>query len=373
MKLAIISHTEHYINPDGTVLGLGATVTEINHLLHVFGEIYHVAMLHSGPAPTNMLAYTSDRIKFIPIPAVGGHGLWDKFFMLSQIPGIIFTIRKVLKQCDYFQFRAPTGIGVFVIPYLIAFSSKKGWFKYAGNWGQVRPLSYRFQRWLLRNQDRKVTINGVWEQQPKHCLTFENPCLTLKEIEEGHDIVKNKQLGDDAVNLCFVGRLEEEKGIGIIIEALHNLSSTIKNKIGAIHIVGGGSLASQYKEKSNKINLNMIYHGLLSRMDVHQIYKQCHYIILPSASEGFPKVITEALNYGCIPIVSNISAIGYYIKHNVNGFLLDGLGVASLEKALEDLLSRPNGDYINLVQNDRELLEKFSYDYYNRRLTENVL
>ena len=43
MKLAIISHTEHYPNQDGDIVGWGPTITEINHLLDRFEEIYHVA------------------------------------------------------------------------------------------------------------------------------------------------------------------------------------------------------------------------------------------------------------------------------------------------------------------------------------------
>src|SRR5690606_41847313 len=66
--------------------------------------------------------------------------------------------------------------------YLTLFCHKKGWYKYAGNWNQKKPpLGYALQRWMLKHQKRKVTINGSWPKQPKHCITFENPCLTEKE------------------------------------------------------------------------------------------------------------------------------------------------------------------------------------------------
>ena len=52
------------------------------------------------------------------------------------------------------------------------------------------------------------------------------------------------------------------------------------------------------------------------------IYSKCDFIILPSKSEGFPKVIGEAMNYGCIPIVSDVSCISQYIQNGVNGFLI---------------------------------------------------
>ena len=67
--LTIISHTEHYLNSDGTIVGLGSTVTEINQLLDVFDEITHVAMLHDESPPSSSLPYVSDKISFVAIPA----------------------------------------------------------------------------------------------------------------------------------------------------------------------------------------------------------------------------------------------------------------------------------------------------------------
>ncbi|MEP2280321.1 MAG: capsular biosynthesis protein, partial [Maribacter sp.] len=134
--LTIISHTEHYKKSDGSIVGLGSTVTEINHLLTVFDCILHVAMLHEVPAPPSALPYTSSKITFVALPAVGGTSIQDKLAIIYKAPKILTVIKKALAQSDYFQFRAPTGIGVFVIPYLVFFSQKKGWFKYAGNWKQ---------------------------------------------------------------------------------------------------------------------------------------------------------------------------------------------------------------------------------------------
>ncbi|RMH12405.1 MAG: capsular biosynthesis protein, partial [Gammaproteobacteria bacterium] len=50
MKLAIISHTEHYLR-NGQIVGWGPTITEINHLTEIFEEIWHVAVFKEEPAP----------------------------------------------------------------------------------------------------------------------------------------------------------------------------------------------------------------------------------------------------------------------------------------------------------------------------------
>jgi glycosyltransferase involved in cell wall biosynthesis len=371
--LTIISHTEHYNKPDGSIVGLGSTVTEINHLLAVFDTIVHVAMLHEVAAPPSALPYTSNKITFVALPAVGGTPVIDKLGVIFKAPQILNIIRKAISKTDYFQFRAPTGIGVYVIFYLVFFSKKKGWFKYAGNWKQEQaPLAYRFQRWLLKNQKRKVTINGAWLDQPKQCLTFENPCLTAAEVELGKHAIANKTF-QYPLQFCFVGRLEAAKGLDLIINAIESLDANDRSKIGKDHLVGDGKRITEYKKKVKDKELPFVFHGYLSRTAVHNIYKESHAILLPSASEGFPKVIAEAMNYGCIPIVSDVSSIGHYIKDNENGFLIKTLNSESVMEVLRQFLNRSENEYTLIMTSGNNNLHKFSYHYYNQRIETEIL
>lgn len=372
-SLTIISHTEHYILPDGSLVGLGSTVTEINELLAIFDNITHVAMLHHTVAPPSALPYLSDKIRFVALPAVGGETLSDKMAIVVKAPKILGTIRKALKTSDYFQFRAPTGMGVFVIPYLLVFNSQKGWFKYAGNWKPSHaPLAYRFQKWLLERQSRPVTINGFWEDQPKQCLSFENPCLTEEEIQAGQVVIAAKTL-QFPFELCFVGRLEAAKGVDLIIEAVANLDAELLQKIGTIHLVGAGQQMAAYQKLVDGLSLPIIFHGYLSRTEVHHIYKKSQAILLPSASEGFPKVIAEAMNYGCVPIVSNVSSISHYIRHTENGFLMEELKVSSLQACLMALLGMEASAYKQMASTSYGFINAFSYAQYNQRLLKDIL
>ncbi|WP_299101300.1 glycosyltransferase [uncultured Winogradskyella sp.] len=372
--LTIISHTEHYKTPDGTIVGLGSTVTEINNLVDVFDSIVHVAMLHDVSAPSSALPYTSNKITFVPLPAVGGTNVISKLDIIWKAPKMIGIIKKALDASDYFQFRAPTGIGVFVIPYLVLFNKNKGWFKYAGNWKQENaPLAYSFQRWLLKKQKRRVTINGKWQDQQNHCLTFENPCLTEAEVKAGRGVVSNKKFDNNSVDFCFVGRLEEEKGIGLLVNAFKNLSVDFQKQVGTIHIVGDGKLREYFQNQTKDIGLNFEFYGYLSRKDVHHIYKISHAIILPSASEGFPKVISEAMNYGCLPIVSNVSSISNYVIDSKNGFLLSEITEEGLKDKIQKMLNLSEVIYLRMIASNDSNIYKFTYSYYNDRIKTELL
>lgn len=369
MKLAIISHTEHYKLADGTIVGWGPTITEINFLAQIFDEIYHIAMFHDVEAPESSMPYTSDKIKFVPIKPSGGHSVLDKIKVALTAPRVIKTVNSVLKKTDCFQLRAPTGIGVFLIPYLTIFSKKKGWYKYAGNWNQQSPpLGYALQRFMLKRQNRKVTINGSWQNQKTHCLSFENPCLTESDLENGVR-VRNAKNNNGSINFCYAGRLEREKGVERIIKAFNNLDEEMSSKVGTVHLVGNGTEIEYFKNLGEKSRIDFVFHGFLPTDRLFQIYESSHFFIMPTtASEGFPKVIAEAMNFGCLPIVSNISSIGQYVTDGKNGFLISPVNEGNVLKAITQALTMPSQDYNQFVTENDNIVRKFSYTYYVERI-----
>src|SRR5690606_35614436 len=100
-----------------------------------------------------------------------------------KIPKIISQVAKSVKGASEVQLRLPTSMGLFLLP-LFSFILPRRytfWVKYAGSWNQENAaFASRLQHWWLKNNLArcKVTINGFWDNQPKHCYSFENPCLT---------------------------------------------------------------------------------------------------------------------------------------------------------------------------------------------------
>jgi glycosyltransferase involved in cell wall biosynthesis len=258
---------------------------------------------------------------------------------------------------------------VFLIPYLILFSKKKGWFKYAGNWKEnPAPLGYAIQRFFLKRQKRKVTINGKWENQKGHCLSFENPCLTEKDIIEGKEFVATKT-NKDVLNFCYVGRLEKQKGVERIINAFNQLPHDMLAKVGEIHLVGDGADVDFFKQISKKKGVNFKFHGFLPTHKVFEIYKESHFFLMPSmASEGFPKVIAEAMNYGCVPIVSSISSIGQYVKNGENGFLIDPVTEDNVINVISEAIDLPQNKFEEFQIKNQNIVVKFTYEYYLERI-----
>ena len=368
MELTIISHTPHY-EFDKKIYGWGSTITEINYLSNLFTKINHIAPLHYTEPPKSSEQYNSDKINFIPIKPRGGKGFINKIDIIFGIPKHLMLINNYCETSDWIQFRSPTNMGIYVLPYLRFFSKKKYWVKYAGDWNfKLAPISYKLQRFWLKNNFNKsvLTINGRWKGQKNHIMSLENPCLTDKEILRARSITKNKDYSGKLI-LCFVGLISEKKGLGILISALKKIKNN--NFIEMVYIVGGGSKIEFFKEKIRIIsNIKIKFTGPINRGELNKIYSISHIIVLPSFSEGFPKVIAEASAYGCVPIVSNVGSLSQYINGN-NGILLRNNSVVDVYNAII-LLNSKRLFLRKLSAECKMLCKHFTYEKYLKSINQ---
>jgi glycosyltransferase involved in cell wall biosynthesis len=102
--------------------------------------------------------------------------------------------------------------------------------------------------------------------------------------------------------------------------------------------------------------------------------KSAHYLLLPStSSEGFPKVIAEAWYNGCVPIVSDVSCVGQYIKDGVNGFLCSDIE----DNNFIDTLKRAtvvDFDKFRMMQLEGyKMCNLFTYKFYKERLVKDII
>ena len=369
-SLSIVSHTEHYIKSNGDVVGFEPTVREINNLLQIFDKIYHIAPLSSDGNMKNHVPYSSNKVIYIPLKKTGGKGVADKLSIILHAPSNLFKIKTVISKTDWVQFRSPANIGIYLLPYLYISNRYKVWVKYAGSWIEpYPPISYRFQRWFLKMNflDSKVTVNGSWPGQLQHIVGFENPCFTLDELKDARIHSKSKSF-DSQLSICFVGELVKNKGADIFLESLSMLDNT--SDIDTVYIVGDGTEMDRLKDMiDSRINTHFL--GLLSRQDLNLIYQKSHIFILPSKTEGFPKVLSESIAFGCVPVVSNVSAISQYIGEE-NGVLLDSLESSYISNKIK-LLMKDRARLRKLSIEAQKISKLFTYSRYNSRIQNEII
>lgn len=365
MRLLIVSHTEHY--PLGkTVAGWGPTIREIDALSSLFDEVVHLAHLHPTTAPSSAIPYQSPRVVPRLLPPSGGNRWLDKLKILARYPGYLRAIVREIRRADVVHVRCPANISLLaVICLAVLREPRRRWIKYAGNWqpDQGDPLSYSIQRWLLRRNVPRgtVTVNGCWDGQEPHVLSFLNPCLTQEELDEASHETQTKQL-TPPVHLLFVGRLESAKGASAAIEIAAKLQDA--DVPVQLDLIGDGPEASHFQQMARELGVETTFHGWLPRAEIGAHYAKAHFLLLPTrASEGWPKVISEAMAYGVVPLAGRVSSIPYYLETFRIGRAIDGSDMNAYVDAILDYVEHPSC-WREESDKSRGAARLFSYDRY---------
>lgn len=372
MRLLIVSHTPHYLE-NGVPVGWGPTVREIDYLASLFEEIVHIAPLHRGK-PEGALAYQAGNIRFRPVRPSGGERLVDKLSILAHVPSYVRALNEEWRGADVVHVRCPANISIIALLMLaLRRYPRLRWVKYAGNWqpnGDSEAWSYAFQRWFLRHQFHRgiVTINGHWSNQRRHVHSFFNPCLTADEIAEAREVSVTKKLSEP-VRLIFVGRLERAKGTDRALKILARLKEV---RIDAsLDLIGDGAERAEFERLAVTLGISRLttFHGWLPRTALSPLYSQAHVLILPTDSEGYPKVLSEAMAYGVVPVASKVSCIPQYLEGFGVGKTCAPEDVQGFAEAIEWYVRHPSA-WRRESKRGTNAAESFSYGRYLQALRE---
>lgn len=372
-NLLVISDTGMYTK-NSDVFCFEPVLIELNYMLQLFNQIYWIGFERKDQI--NNKSYSkikSNKIKVKMLPAVGGKRIKDKFKILKSYPYIYKTIHQHIKDIDHIHLRAPSNPALIGAASCFLYPKKTFWFKYAGSWIDKAPFFYSFQRIIFKKlatakKNVRLTINGDYEDHPR-IFNFQNPCINKEDFVNGKKIVTEKKI-IDKYKLCFIGNLTSKKGVDNLLLALKTNKSI--DHIESIDLIGDSSFKDHFISVSENIEIPSYFHGFLDKKEIFKILSKSHIIILPSQSEGFPKVISEGMNFGCLPVVSAVSCVPQIIQHNKNGFLLYKNTPYEINQVLEQLKKISNIEYYDIVKKNQEFCYMFTYENYIDRIDKEI-
>ena len=346
MTFLIVTHV-HHRRHNGKVYAYGPYVREMNLWFKHIDKALIVAPIEDAEPDPIDLPYEAERLHFLRVPSFNLTTPGEMVKTVFKLPVITMQIMRGMKQADHIHLRCPGNMGLLGSILQIALPGKPKTAKYAGNWDpkSPQPWSYRLQKWILSNtfltRNMKVLVYGEWPNQSKNIVPFFTATYGESEVSSFKSEVSsfkfqvsslkfnlfNPQLPtsnfqlptSNSINLIFVGALSPGKQPLLSIQTAERM-----HKEGyEVHLdlFGEGverpKIESYIREKGLKDFV--VLHGNQDADTVKRYYQNAHFLIFLSQSEGWPKVVAEAMFWGCLPITSDVSCVNYMIGEGSRG------------------------------------------------------
>ena len=148
------------------------------------------------------------------------------------------------------------------------------------------------------------------------------------------------QFMDGKLNILFVGRMEERKGLRYLIEAFSKLVSKVDGV--RLVVVGDGPEKLSCIKLAEKIDNEIVFTGRVNYELLPRYYKSSHIFCSPATgSEAQGIVLLEALASGRPVIASDIDGYNEVITHGEDGFLVPPKDPESLAHSIMELCKHP--------------------------------
>jgi glycosyltransferase involved in cell wall biosynthesis len=366
MTFVIITHVPHFITQN-KYFAYGPYVREMNIWAKLATKVIIVAPKTDIEKSPIDIQYDHQNIEFVTIESFDILNVKSTLRAIFKMPKISWSILKAMKTANHIHLRCPGNIGLLGCLVQMLFPNIPKTAKYAGNWDpkSKQPWTYKMQQRILRNtfltRNMQVLVYGQWEGSSKNIKPF----FTATYAAEDKLPLTQKEV-KGKIDFIFVGTLVKGKNPLYAIQLVELLFR--KGFDVHLHLYGDGAERKVLERYivDHQLATIIALEGNQSKEVVQKAYKNSHFVLLPSDSEGWPKAIAEGMFWGCVPLATPVSCVPFMLDQGKRGVLLD----MDLEKDVEkvELLLKNQTDFDSKRENASDWSRKYTLDVFEQEI-----
>jgi glycosyltransferase involved in cell wall biosynthesis len=291
----------------------------------VFGEVRYFSYLDES-----LEAYTADPDLLARVRVLRG-GMLHPWLYAFLMP---LRYRREMRGCSVLRVFQITG----VIPALIAkrlfgvpFVTTYGfWYSRLARSGMTRRLRAIVERAGLAAADAVIVTTPELGRHVGERVGPERIHLIPNGVDTMLFRPVPRAVGEPKAVL-YAGRLSEEKNLGAILEAAADLASRVKLQVT---FIGDGPERPRLEARARQLQVSVTFLPFIEHARLAELMAQADVFVLPSFTEGHPKVLLEAMSCGLPCIASAVGGSLSIVDDGRTGLLFDPAAPGALAACL---------------------------------------
>jgi len=202
--------------------------------------------------------------------------------------------------------------------------------------------------WLTFEARRVITCSSSMRDEVTRL--FELPPEKVDVVRNGVDLARwrtthrataaaREEYAGAGPLVVFSGRLEYEKGVATLIDAM----PTLRRRFPDIRlvVVGKGGMADELRQRAvvKRLGKSVRFTGFLAEPELAAVYAAADVAVVPSTYEPFGLVALEAAALGTPLVVARTGGLAEFVQDRETGLLFAPFDHAALADAVTEVLS----------------------------------
>ena len=191
--------------------------------------------------------------------------------------------------------------------------------------------------WVMR-ASRATTTVSKWLADEAHAMTPDLPAPRVSPMPAATELFTPS--GARAPDrLLFVGRLNAQKGIELLLRALAAMRA-----LRHLDVVGDGPDAESLRALAASLGIadRVTWHGAMPQTTLPALYRRAAALVVPSRDEGLGLVAVEAQLCETPVIAFDSGGLRDIVQNGVTGILVNVFTADALARAADELLASPD-------------------------------
>jgi glycosyltransferase involved in cell wall biosynthesis len=356
MKIGVLARG-HFLSTDQRGYSQNDLALDGPHLELLAEEVdeLQVCALNTGSVRSSSLvehgtySFASDNITFVPLGEgkLSGAIPWKASLRIAQ------RLWAHARHWDALYIFMPTWLGAIgagvaswkkipVVVYMGTDAHEAGRYM-AGTGGLRRLTAPLYRQAAVWGQEFTVRRAAALIVQGEAIKTrygsLPVPVVEPKPLTRFHEqdvFMRNEEYDRFTFRCLYVGSLIERKGVQFLIKAVSRLKNAHKLRL---RIAGTGPLGPDLLRLAKREGLDkrVEFLGYVPSGQMQELYRNSDLLILPSLSEGFPRVLYEAMSQSIPIVATRVGGIEGLLKHGWNALLVKPGSVDDLADAMAKL------------------------------------